>query len=277
MSRRMQRVDDGAARAGPGEGAAGAGPQAGDVAALLHWWALSGVDSLTADAPSRWLGESETEATVDGMREDPSAPARRPASENPATSTRVYFQSAPDPFASVETLEDLQALVKASHPNAPFADGNPASGILIMGEAPSAEDLRTGRPFTGPAGHLLDRMLAAIGLDRSGCYIALLAPRRRVPGPPPPDAVAADLPLAHAHVRLAAPRHIMLLGATASQTMTGSAAPIGKLRGHWLEVDAGSGPVPALATFNPAYLLRRPEDKALAWADLLAFRQRLLQ
>ncbi len=262
----MHRVDDGAAHGIPGDGAK---PQTGDVAALFQWWALSGADTLTSDAPTSWLaGQGQQEAEPDLQAER--APRRQPA-------TAIPTPIAAGSFANVQTLAELHAMVKAEQPRAPFADGNPASGIMILGEAPSAEDLRSGCPFTGPAGLFLDRMLAAIGLDRTCCYIALLAPRRRVPGPPPPDAVAADLPLTRAHVRLAAPRHILLLGAAASQTMTGNTTPIGKLRGSWLQVDAGGGPVPALATFNPAYLLRRPEDKALAWADLLAFRQKVLQ
>jgi DNA polymerase len=148
---------------------------------------------------------------------------------------------------------------------------------MILGEAPSADDLRTGRPFSGPAGQFLDRMLAAIGLDRSGCRIALLCPRKPTPGTPSPDEIAADLALTRAHIRLAAPRHILLLGANPVQALTGNATPITRVRGSWLQVDAGAGPVPALATFNPAYLLRRPEEKARAWADLLALKHRLSQ
>lgn len=269
MSLRMHRIEDGAAHAGP---------QAGDVAALLQWWALSGADTLTGDAPASWLSAPEAMITREmasgELADAPHRQNRVSAIQRPAAAP---IPAGADMFADVKSLADLHAMVKSRHPNAPFADGNPASGIMILGEAPSAEDLRTGRPFTGPAGLLLDRMLAAIGLDRAGCYIALLAPLRRVPGPPPPDAIASDLPLARAHIRLAAPRNLLLLGAAASQTMTGNTTSIGKLRGSWLQVDAGNGPVPALATFNPAYLLRRPEDKALAWADLLAFRQRLLQ
>jgi DNA polymerase len=227
------------------------------LAALLDWWRAAGVDVTVRDTPYAWLAPA-------GLTE--AAPPARMSSVSP-----VSARPAVDPFAHVTSLADLAALVRAEVPNAPFADGDPASGLMIMGEAPSAEDLRTGRPFTGPAGQLLDRMLAAIALDRSSCYIALLAPRRRLPGPPSPDDIEADLPLARAHVRLAAPRLLLLLGASASQSLTGATAPITRLRGSWLEVDG----VPALATFNPAYLLRRPEEKAHAWADLLAFKRRL--
>ena len=180
----------------------------------------------------------------------------------------------PKPFVA-DSLDGLLAQVRREIPNAPIADGNPASGIMIMGESPSVEDLRTGRPFTGPAGMLLDQMLAAIGLDRGGCYISLLTPRRRIAGAPPPEAIAADLALTRAHIRLAAPRLLLLLGATPSQTLTGMPEAISALRGRWLAHDTGSEVIPALATFNPAYLLRRTEAKRDAWADLLAFKRRM--
>ncbi len=242
------------------KGQSGAGGNAGtrgEIEALIEWWKLAGVDVAVHETPQPWFA--------------PAVLARAAVPARPLPAPALGASIAVDPYAQLKSLADLQALVRAELPDAPFADGNPASGIMVVGEAPSAEDLRTGRPFTGPAGLLLDRMLAAIGLDRTSCYIALVAPRRRVPGPPPPDAIAADLPLAHAHIRLAAPRLLLLLGGTASQSLTGATLPIGKLRGTWLDVRG----VPALATFNPAYLLRRPEDKALAWADLLAFRKRL--
>jgi len=146
---------------------------------------------------------------------------------------------------------------------------------MIMGEAPSAEDLRSGRPFTGPAGLLLDQMLAAIGLDRTSCYISLLAPCRRIPGAPPPEAIIADLPLTEAHIRLAAPQLVLLLGAAATQALSGQTAAISALRGRWLDLPFGEKPIPALPTFNPAYLLRRPEAKREAWADLLEFKSRI--
>jgi DNA polymerase len=241
---------------------AAASPAPGEIAALLEWWKLAGVETPVNPSPQSWF-----------------APAEQPRREAaPVASARALRQSVPtapqpDPYAAIASLAELRALVDA---RAPFADGDPASGLMIMGEAPSPEDLRTGRPFTGPAGLFLDRLLASIGLDRSRCYISLLCPRRRVPGAPPPEAVSEELPLARAHIRLVAPRLLLLLGGTAAQALTGDQTPISRLRGRWLEVDVGAGPVPALATFNPAYLLRRPEDKALAWADLLAFRRRML-
>jgi DNA polymerase len=188
----------------------------------------------------------------------------RPAPVRPAPAAGI------PPLAS---LAALQAWLAESAPGAVLADGNPESGIIVIGEAPSAEDLRTRRPFTGPAGLLLDRMLAAIGLDRTACYITLLCPRRRVPGPPEPQDIERDLPLTRTHIRLVGARHILLLGGTPAQALTGSTTPISQLRGQPLDLLADGHRARALATFNPAYLLRRPADKARAWADLLAFRR----
>ena len=242
----------------------GAGPAAADVAALLGWWKLAGADTPVADDPRPWLC---LDPPVAARPARPKA-AITPAAVAPAT-------GAADEWDRFESLDALRAAVLAERPNAPFADGNPQSGLMLLGEAPSADDLASGRPFTGPAGRFLDRMLAAIGLDRRGCYISLLCPRRTTPGTPAPDDIAADLPLTRTHIRLARPRLLLLLGAKPVQALTGETAPIGRIRGQWLAVDGLPAAVPALATFNPAYLLRRPEEKAAAWADLLALRQRL--
>jgi DNA polymerase len=247
---------------------------ASGIAALIHWWKLAGVDTPTADDATSWLAAD----TRPEPRTEPRAIATEPQAERPRPAVRTAPPAQPDPvWDSFDNLEALTAKVRADHPRAPFTDGNPASGLLILGEAPSAEDLRSGRPFSGPAGQFLDRMLAAIGLDRTGCTIALLCPRKPTPGAPSPDEIAADRALTRAHIRLMAPRHILLLGANPVQALTGETTPISRIRGSWLQVDVGAGPIPALATFNPAFLLRRPEEKARAWADLLALKHRLSQ
>jgi DNA polymerase len=244
---------------------------ASGIAALIHWWKLAGVDTPTADTATSWLAPEPE-------RPEPRSAAPEPQAERPNPIPRAARPAQPDPvWDSLDSLEALAAKVRADHPRAPFADGNPASGLLILGEAPSAEDLRSGRPFSGPAGQFLDRMLAAIGIDRTSSYIALLCPRKPTAGAPSPDEIAADRALTRAHIRLLAPRHILLLGANPVAALTGETTPISRIRGTWLEVDAGAGAIPALATFNPAYLLRRPEEKARAWADLLALKHRLSQ
>ncbi len=249
------------------EGAPSSGVAPGDIAALMDWWKLAGADVVVGNDATPWLG-AELAPEPAPIFSSPSPLAPLAAAPRPADSTD---------WGSLKSLDQLRELLLSQIPNAPFADGNPASGLMILGETPSAEDLRSGRPFSGPAGVFLDRMLASIGIDRTGCYISLVCPRRRVPGPPPPDAIAADLELTRAHIRLAAPRLVLLLGANPVQALTGDTTPISRVRGTWLSIDTGAGAVPALPTFNPAYLLRRPEEKAKAWADLLALRRRLLQ
>jgi DNA polymerase len=237
----------------------------GAVARLLGWWRLAGVDTPVSNAPQRWF-TAETLAAA-GLAE---APDRDQVVEH---DIGLRFRAADLP-GDID-IHRLRGLAAAKAPGAPFADGNPDSRVMLLGEGPSAEDLRTGRPFTGPAGVLLDRMLAAIGRDRTSAYISLIAPFRPVPGAVPVEDIEAQLPLTKAHVRLARPKALLLLGSAATRALTGETGAIHRARGKWLTVDLGDGPIPALPTFNPAYLLRRPQDKKLAWADLLAFREQI--
>lgn len=249
--------------------------------ALLGWWVLAGVDTAVRARPVPWLDlgeEAPTEAAAPPERANAGSARERPAVPLPPRADRPAepaTRSAWQGLDRFDTLEALHAHVRKLVPNAPLLDGAATSGVLVIGDSPSAADLETGRPFSGPAGQLLDRMLAAIGLDRSCCGITLLTPCRPLPGPASPEDIAADLPLTLAHLRLLRPRRMLLLGATATQALARTDEAISRVRGRPLEVAAEGLRVPALATFNPGYLLRRPEDKALAWADLLAFRRML--
>jgi DNA polymerase len=158
--------------------------------------------------------------------------------------------------------------------NLVFADGNPQAPLMIVGEAPGADEDATGKPFVGRAGQLLDRMLTAIGLDRTGVYIANVLPWRP-PGnrTPTPLEVAACLPFTQRQIELVAPRWLVTVGAAATHTITGAADGIMRLRGKWLEVDIGLHRVPVLPMLHPAYLLRTPAQKRLAWADLRKLRR----
>lgn len=184
---------------------------------------------------------------------------------------------------AARTLEELRQEaesldVSIRRPNAPtvFADGNPDSGVMIVGEAPGAEEERQGRPFVGPAGQLLDRMLAAIGLDRTRVYIANLSPWRPPANRTPNVGEAAELlPLLHRHIALVGPRMILAVGGTSAKALLQTETGIMRLRGQWHDIQAEGRAVAVLPTFHPAYLLRQPEQKRLAWQDLLAFRARL--
>lgn len=248
--------------------------------ALLDWWAVAGVDTAVRARPMPWLGpgkQAPTERAVPRERASSGSARERPAAAL-REATRPAEPATPSRWQGLDrfgTLDALHAHVRSLVPRAPLLDGVATSGVLVIGDSPSASDLESGRPFSGPAGQLLDRMLAAIGLDRSCCGIALLTPCRPLPGPASPEDIAADLPLTLAQLRLLRPRHVLLLGATATQALARTDEAISRVRGRPLEVAAEGLRVPALATFNPGYLLRRPEDKALAWADLLAFRRML--
>lgn len=237
-------------------------PPAGRAAAraLLDWWRLAGHSALVAEAPRPWLAPRPAAAP-------PAAPAAPQAAPPPAAAP------AGDEAALLAGISSHAALcdhVAQTSPGAPFLDGQGGCGLMILGEAPSAEDLKTGRPFSGPAGQLLDRMLAAIGLGRADVFVTLLAPRKRLPGQPGPADIAADLALTLRHIELSGATRLLLLGGIPTQVLGGTDLPITRARGSRLAVKAGARTVPALASFNPAYLLRRPADKALAWRDLLA-------
>jgi DNA polymerase len=161
--------------------------------------------------------------------------------------------------------------------NTVFADGNPEAPLVVVGEAPGADEDRLGRPFVGRAGQLLDRMLAAIGIDRSGAYIMNVL-YWRPPGnrKPTPAEVAACLPFVQRQIALVAPKAVLLAGGTAVSALLGQEG-ITRLRGKWFELGIpGVGmSFPALATFHPSYLLRTPQSKKDAWRDLLSLQRKL--
>ncbi|WP_116132479.1 uracil-DNA glycosylase family protein [Tropicimonas sp. IMCC34043] len=158
-----------------------------------------------------------------------------------------------------------------------FADGNPGARVMIIGEAPGRDEDIEGRPFVGRAGQLLDRMFAAIGLDRlsdlpeSALYITNILPWRPPQNrDPEPEEIAMLKPFVERHVALVAPRLLVLMGNISCQAMLGRRG-ITRLRGQWTEALG----LPVLPMFHPAYLLRNPAAKREAWADLLELKARL--
>jgi uracil-DNA glycosylase family 4 len=163
----------------------------------------------------------------------------------------------------------------ATATNLVFADGNPDAGLMLVGEGPGAEEDRAGKPFVGPSGRLLDRMLASIGLDRTRYLITNVIPWRPPGNRNPTDnEVLTCLPFLLRHIALARPRRLVLLGALATRAVTGSNAGIRRLRGRWIDVTIPGlpAPVPALPMLHPAYLLRTPGAKREAWADMVQLR-----
>ncbi len=159
-----------------------------------------------------------------------------------------------------------------------FADGNPAARIMLVGEAPGAEEDRAGLPFVGASGQLLDRMLASIGLDRTKVLITNILPWRP-PGnrTPSETEIAVCLPFVLRHIALVAPEVLLLLGATTVRAITGNTQGIRRLRGQWqsLALPDLDRPIACLPTYHPAYLLRTPLAKREAWADLLELQTRI--
>src|SRR4029077_21169347 len=158
-----------------------------------------------------------------------------------------------------------------------FGDGNPRGRVMFVGEAPARDEDLAGLPFVGRSGKLLDRMLAAIGLDRTSAYIANIIPWRP-PGnrTPTPQESQICLPFILRQIELADPDVLVCLGGPSSQALLGFKDGIRRTRGRWLSFDTGKREIRAMATFHPAYLLRSPLEKRHAWRDFLAVKKALV-
>jgi uracil-DNA glycosylase len=182
--------------------------------------------------------------------------------------------SLPELKAALERFDGCA--LKKSATNTVFADGNPDSRILFIGEAPGRDEDKQGLPFVGRAGKLLDKMLAAIGLDRTSAYITNVLnwrpPDNREPSP---EEAAMALPFLRRHIELADPLVMILLGGTSVRHVMGRSDGIMKTRGRWQDYNVNGRMVPVMPTLHPAYLLRQPAHKKLAWRDLQAVEQKI--
>jgi len=209
----------------------------------------------------------------------PSAPARPASNLASSSATQASAQRLAAAAATIEevrqALETFEGCpLKATATNLCLFDGNPEARIMIVGEAPGAQEDRQGKPFVGPAGQLLDRMLAAIGLDRTKVYITNLL-YWRPPGNrnPTPGEIAACLPFLERQIEILQPKLLLLVGGMSAKTLLHRSEGILKLRGRWADYHHPrlAQPIPALPTLHPAYLLRQPAQKREAWRDLLSF------
>src|SRR5579862_903458 len=251
--------------------------------ALLEWQIAMGADEAIDPLATDRLAPHAPAVEVRPAPATPAVVAPPPAY---AAALGEAAQSARALAAGAATIEELGALVaafdgcalKRTATSTVFLDGNPAASVMIVGEAPGAEEDRLGRPFVGRAGQLLDRMLAAIGLDRTMVQITNVI-YWRPPGNRKPTSaeIAACLPFVLRHIALARPRVLVLAGGTAAGALLPTGVGITRLRGRWFElaVPGLEAPVPALPMFHPAFLLRAPERKRDAWRDLLALKARL--
>jgi uracil-DNA glycosylase len=289
----------------------------GSSAALLAYFADAGVDVLLNEEPVDRFAErppphpgaaaaAGTGEDVSAVRDIPDAAAARGATERTGPAVlpmpRFALGGAPPPDAppapdaaimaareAARSAQDLDALrtllehfegcaLRATARRLVFAGGNPRARIMFVGEAPGREEDLEGLPFVGPSGRFLDRMMAAIGLDRTSAYIANVIPWRP-PGnrTPTPQETATCLPFIRRQIELADPDILVCLGAPSAQALLGLTDGIRRVRGHWHVYHTGTREIRAIATFHPAYLLRSQLEKRLAWRDFLAVKMALAQ
>lgn len=259
-----------------------------DLLDALAWQIELGADEAIAETPADRFAESAAPAAP----RVPDAAARVAPDARPGPEAKPRGdeeEATPAALArAAETLEELAEAMrgfegsplKRGARSFVFADGVPGARVMVIGEAPGGDEDRVGRPFVGRAGQLLDRMLAAIGLSRDApapeeaAYIANILPWRP-PGnrTPSPEEVALFLPFIERHIELAKPDFILSVGNTPTKALLDTTTGIKRLRWRWVR-HAATG-LPLLPSFHPAYLLRSPADKRLAWRDLLALRAAL--
>lgn len=247
--------------------------------AALCWQVEAGADEAVGDAPvNRYELAIEAPKSLISKGSPSTTTEPRPTQDDPVAIARSAAAQAKTLDALREAVSGFDLCeIKRGARNTVFADGNPKARVLILGEAPGAEEDREGRPFVGRAGQLLDRMFGAIGLSRtspdaqSALYITNVMPWRP-PGnrDPEPAEIAMMLPFVERHIALADPQVIVVVGNTPLFALTG-AKGILRARGNWGQA-LGK---PLLPMTHPAYLLRNPSAKREAWADLLSLQARL--
>jgi DNA polymerase len=272
-----------------------------EALALLEWYALAGVDEAIDETAHNRFCEHEAPPRI--VRPEPvsrpraeppppprpsappsAAPFAAPAAPATMPTPRHAVEEARALAAAAASLAELEAAVrgfagcplKATARNTCFADGNPEARIMFIGEGPGRDEDIQAKPFVGRAGQLLDRMLAAIGLDRTSAYITNVVywrpPANRTPTP---DETAVCLPFTERQIELVAPDILVFLGNAAAKHLLAASDGIMRLRGKWKTFRLGGRDYPAMPTLHPAFLLRQPAHKRLAWADFLEIKAAL--
>lgn len=265
--------------------------------ALLRWYAEMGVDEAVGAEPADWFALAPKAAPSPALQRpaerssskiEPSEP--RPAAvftagtgPLPADEAIALAQRAASAAADFEALAKAVAAfehcpLKAGARSTVFADGIPGADLLVIGEAPGRDEDLVGRPFVGRAGQLLDRMLAAIGRSRETNTLISNVIFWRPPGNRTPTQVEIAIckPFVERLIELTAPKAVLLAGGAPMGALLGITG-IMRARGTWRDVETASGfRVPALPMFHPAFLLRQPAEKRLAWSDLLALEKKLI-
>ena len=250
-----------------------------EAAEALRWLAEMGADEIIGEAPVNRLAPPAPQPAP--------APALPRRAEGPRA---IAQQAAPSHASACNSLEEIAAALDAfdacplrkTATRLCFADGNPGARVMLVGEAPGRDEDIQGKPFVGRSGQLLDRMLAAIGLsrtaeDREGSVFITNVIFWRPPGNRTPTEAETQmcLPFLLRTIELQQPDVIVCLGATPAHRLTGRSDGILKMRGKWVTANVSGRNIPLLPTLHPAYLLRQPAQKRLAWRDLLSLRQML--
>jgi DNA polymerase len=269
---------------------------------LLAFYLEAGVDAVLGEtAVDRFADTAEispqpsigTPAHTDGVGDpnsksrpvlDRSRPATPIAVAPSPLSPDTAVMAAREEAKNAQTLDELRAILdgftgctlRATASRLVFADGNPQARVMFVGEAPGRDEDIEGLPFVGRSGKLLDRMMAAVGLTRANAYIANIVPWRP-PGnrTPTPQESAICLPFTLRQIELVDPDVLVCLGGPSAQTLLGSREGILRTRGRWFPFQTGRREIRATATLHPAYLLRQPLQKRLAWRDFLAIKKAL--
>lgn len=261
---------------------------------ILRWYKMMGVDEAIADSPQDWahfIGDLPIAATPaqPASRQSPSnaPPAAAPqaiARATPSAPVEAVALAARDLARNAPDLEALEAALagfdgcplKKTAKNLCFARGRPDARLMLIGEAPGRDEDLEGRPFVGRAGQLLEKMLAAIGINSADAYITNVV-YWRPPGnrTPTPLEVLTCTPFMQRQIELVSPEVLVLLGGAAAKQVLATEQGIMKLRGKWRDYEVAGKTIRTLATLHPAFLLRNPVSKRLAWRDLLMIKAAL--
>jgi uracil-DNA glycosylase len=257
---------------------------------LLDFYAEAGVDALVGEEPVNRFAAVEAPApgirTARDVMPPPYREANGPATALAPQTLDEAAMAARAAVKSAKTLDELRGILekfdgcalKTTATQLVFADGSPSARLMFVGEAPGRDEDIEGLPFVGRSGKLLDRMLAAIGFDRTSVYIANIVPWRP-PGnrTPTPQESQICLPFILRQIELADPDILACLGGPSAQALLGIKEGITKTRGRWFTFETGKREIRAMPTFHPAFLLRSPLQKRFAWRDFLAIKKALDQ
>jgi len=201
-----------------------------------------------------------------------SKPINRYSNSNKTSNKTEALEKLKNQINQIQNCE-----LKTTSKNLVFGDGNPDSKIMLIGEGPGAQEDIKGIPFVGPAGHLLDKMLKAINLDRSIVYISNVVNFRPPNNRKPTDEeIKKYYPFLKKHIEIINPKILVLLGATALNAIIGKENSISKIRGSWINKNIGSCNLDIITTFHPAFLIRKPDQKKFAWDDLKLLKKKLI-